>query len=248
MATYCISDIHGCYDEFMQLVNLIQFDPASDTLYILGDVVDRGDRPIDCLRYIMRTKSVHLLLGNHEDMMLAYYSNPMSERGRSWHRNSNGTTRAQFDRLSNPKREMILNYLRKRPLYKTVKVGEKRFFLSHAGLDILKPFSQQSKDDLIWIREEFYDFKALNIHTVVFGHTPTVNLHSDEKNCSVWIGSPNDKICIDSGCAWGGALAALRLDDGAVFYVKSSRENRSQKFYYTADPVPASFFAAERKP
>ena len=41
--TYCISDIHGCYDEFMALLEKIAFNPAADTLYVLGDVIDRSD-------------------------------------------------------------------------------------------------------------------------------------------------------------------------------------------------------------
>ena len=40
-----------------------------------------------------------------------------------------------------------------------------------------------------------------------------------------------DKVCIDCGCVYGGALAALRLDDGNVFYVKSSRGTNAKDYY-----------------
>ena len=44
-----ISDIHGCFDEFMQMLDLINFSSA-DELYVLGDVIDRGPEPIKCLQ------------------------------------------------------------------------------------------------------------------------------------------------------------------------------------------------------
>ena len=49
---YVLSDLHGMYDKFIQMLELIQFS-SSDQLYILGDVVDRGKNSIKCLQYIM---------------------------------------------------------------------------------------------------------------------------------------------------------------------------------------------------
>jgi predicted phosphodiesterase len=43
--TYYISDIHGCYGTFMELMEKIQFTPPADTLYVLGDAIDRGEQP-----------------------------------------------------------------------------------------------------------------------------------------------------------------------------------------------------------
>ena len=65
---YCISDIHGCYDEFTELLRKIDFS-SDDTLYVLGDAIDRGPESIKCLRYIMGASNIHLLMGNHEQMM-----------------------------------------------------------------------------------------------------------------------------------------------------------------------------------
>ena len=45
---YVMSDVHGCYDMYMQMLEKIAFKD-SDTLYLLGDVVDRGDDPIKVL-------------------------------------------------------------------------------------------------------------------------------------------------------------------------------------------------------
>lgn len=52
MATYVISDIHGMYNKFIELLNKIKLKDT-DTLYILGDVLDRGPDPIKTLLKIM---------------------------------------------------------------------------------------------------------------------------------------------------------------------------------------------------
>jgi len=55
-----------------------------------------------------------------------------------------------------------------------------------------------------------------------------------------------DKINIDSGCVYGGALAALRLDDGKIFYVKSKEKSRYE-LSSKVSRVPNSFYEAERQ-
>lgn len=65
---YVISDIHGRYDQYLQLLKKINFS-LEDDLYILGDVVDRGPEPIKVLQDIMQRPNVIFILGNHELMM-----------------------------------------------------------------------------------------------------------------------------------------------------------------------------------
>ena len=67
--TYVISDIHGYYDQFMELLDLIQLKDT-DSLYVLGDVVDRGPHPIKTLLKLMEMPDVICLVGNHELMAL----------------------------------------------------------------------------------------------------------------------------------------------------------------------------------
>ena len=96
-------------------------------------------------------------------------------------------------------------------------------------------------------------FQALPSHTVIFGHTPTTYLRfdlmfadvvEDCNDCSIWLDNRfMDKICIDSGCVYGGALAALRLDDGKVFYVSSARGGIAQGSYTNTTTVPESFYS-----
>ncbi len=58
---YIIADIHGCYNEYINLLKKIKFTDK-DTLYILGDVVDRGPEPIKILQDMMKRKMLFVLL------------------------------------------------------------------------------------------------------------------------------------------------------------------------------------------
>jgi len=63
-----MSDLHGCYDEFIQMLELIKFS-ADDNLIIIGDVVDRGTASVKLLQDLMKRKNIRLLMGNHEWFM-----------------------------------------------------------------------------------------------------------------------------------------------------------------------------------
>ena len=64
---YVVSDIHGCYEQFLRLLELIGFSSA-DTLFFLGDAADRGPDGIQVMQDLMRRENAVCLLGNHEDM------------------------------------------------------------------------------------------------------------------------------------------------------------------------------------
>ncbi|MCR4590153.1 MAG: fructose-bisphosphatase class III [Lachnospiraceae bacterium] len=52
MSTYVVSDIHGQYDMFLELLNKICFKDT-DTLYVLGDILDRGPHPVKVMKKLM---------------------------------------------------------------------------------------------------------------------------------------------------------------------------------------------------
>lgn len=56
MATYVISDIHGEYEKFMELLEEIELE-ENDTLYVLGDVLDRGKHPIKTVLKLMEMQT-----------------------------------------------------------------------------------------------------------------------------------------------------------------------------------------------
>jgi serine/threonine protein phosphatase 1 len=236
---YCISDIHGCYDEFMELLQKIPFS-ADDTLYVLGDVIDRGPEPVKCLQYIMGASNIHLLMGNHERLMLdaIHYSQyGYEEHIELWIRNGGTTTIKGMKSLPIEERQAILNYVSSLPYMAQVKIGEQNYVLVHAGLKIQKGerkrkdfctanvISKQTPEDMTWIREDFIKTKALPKSITIFGHTPIPSIKKDRrKSDKVWRDPKfEDKIGIDGWCFNGGCLLALRLDDMKEFAVEKHR-------------------------
>ena len=65
---YVISDVHGRYDLFLRMLERIGFCER-DTLYLLGDCIDRGPDGIAMLLDVMERPNVIPFLGNHEDML-----------------------------------------------------------------------------------------------------------------------------------------------------------------------------------
>jgi serine/threonine protein phosphatase 1 len=234
---YCVSDIHGCYDEFMALLEKINFT-GEDTLYILGDVIDRGPESIKCLKYIMAASNIHMLMGNHEQMMIDAL---MSDYQRDdslmvhWLKNGGRETLTEFCKLSEGEQLAIMEYISNLPYMAEVKIGEQNYVLVHAGLNVVGAsvaskadastaavLSKQNFDDLVWIREKFYRKKALPRSITIFGHTP-IPMINKTNGTGIWRDNRfNDKIGIDGGCVYGGRLLALRLDDMKDFAVNGT--------------------------
>ncbi|NNF40736.1 MAG: symmetrical bis(5'-nucleosyl)-tetraphosphatase, partial [Woeseiaceae bacterium] len=72
MAVYAIGDLQGCYDPFRRLLDAIAFDPVSDTLWLSGDIVNRGPKSLKTLRFVKSLgNSAITVLGNHDLHLLA---------------------------------------------------------------------------------------------------------------------------------------------------------------------------------
>ena len=235
--TYCVSDIHGCFDEFMELLDKIDFK-AADTMYFLGDAIDRGPEPIKCLQFIMKTTNIHMLMGNHEQLMLdalthedEAFRGAIDELWRDY--NGGDVTYEQYKALQENAQIAILEFISNLNYIALTKTRSRKYFLVHAGLNCqerlpgehtITTVKRQKSDypeDMLWIRNEFFLNKGLPSYTIVFGHTPTNHLPRGRRGHSIWHDSVfKDKIGIDCGCYRGGRLAALRLDDFDEFYVE----------------------------
>jgi len=74
MATYCIGDIQGCFDELEQLLKLINYDHNQDNLWFVGDLVNRGPKSLEVLRLIKDLPNTKIVLGNHDLHLLNFYN------------------------------------------------------------------------------------------------------------------------------------------------------------------------------
>ena len=121
MATYAIGDIQGCYDSLQRLLELIQFDPAQDRLWLAGDLVNRGPDSLAVLRFAKQLEDVAtVVLGNHDLHLLAVHMGGHTLK-------SKDTLQAIFDADDG---EQLLQWLRHQPLLHC----ERNWCMTHAGL------------------------------------------------------------------------------------------------------------------
>jgi bis(5'-nucleosyl)-tetraphosphatase (symmetrical) len=107
MASYLIGDLQGCDAPLARLLARIAFSPSRDTLYLLGDLVNRGPASAAVLRRLMGYgDAARCLLGNHDLSMLA-----VAHGHRAPHRND-----TMDDVLAAPDREAMLEWLRHRAM------------------------------------------------------------------------------------------------------------------------------------
>jgi len=71
MSTYIIGDVHGCYDQFINLLDKIDYNSNEDKIIITGDLVNRGPESLKVLNYCIADKNISSVLGNH-DLYLLY--------------------------------------------------------------------------------------------------------------------------------------------------------------------------------
>ncbi len=223
---YVCSDIHGCCEEFFELLLKIKFC-SSDVLYIVGDCLDRGPKPIELLLNIMNRKNIIPLMGNHDLLaaallkMLCTEAKDLDKNELSlvedWLSDGGETTLKGFKKLTVDRRMRIIDFIERFALYKEVKVDGRLYILLHGGLepfDSEKPLNKYTPLEILFSRPN-YDNKYFNDKFTVTGHTPTLS----EPDNNGTIIRKNNHIAIDCGCVFGGRLAAFCLETGEEFYI-----------------------------
>ena len=221
---YVMSDIHGCYHEYMKMLELINFTD-NDTLYIVGDVCDRRPNSMEILLHMSEHENIVPIFGNHDvdayRFLLEEYNgkehNPREFL--SWICDGGRVTLKAFEKLDKKKQEKILSYLEEFRYYEEIKVNNIEYILVHGGLrdfDINKPLSEYNPYDLVWERPD-YDRVYFPNKYIISGHTPT---HHIDMNMRGKIIFKNNHILIDCGCVFGNNLACLCLDTMEEFYIK----------------------------
>jgi bis(5'-nucleosyl)-tetraphosphatase (symmetrical) len=270
MPTYAIGDVQGCYDSLMKLLEIIQFDPANDQLWFVGDLINRGPASLKTLQLIHSfTPSPICVLGNHDLTLLAVARGAVP---------FNAKSHSFSDILEAEDKEELLSWLEQRPLIHYD--ARLNYALVHAGiypkwdLDLALSLGKEVEsvlkgpDPLLFYQQLYGNFPEhwdpdlqgydrlrlivnaftrmrfcsidghlelyakesanhpptgfypwFNIPTrptkdlnIIFGHWASLEGKCNEPNV----------FAIDTGCVWGGALTALRLEDQRRFCVSGS--------------------------
>jgi bis(5'-nucleosyl)-tetraphosphatase (symmetrical) len=133
MSTYAIGDIQGCYRTLKRLLKKIRFDADADRLWLTGDLVNRGPRSLEVLRWVREQGDrVATVLGNHDLHLIARAFGTRAPRSRD----------TVDDVLEAPDREELIRWLRRRPFLH--REGDR--VLVHAGL--LPPWTLEQAEQL----------------------------------------------------------------------------------------------------
>lgn len=233
MAVYVISDIHGEYDKFVELLDRIRLK-ETDTLYILGDVLDRGPRPISVMQKLMEMPNVVPIVGNHEFMAMTclnFLCQEITEKAieeigqgtaeelSNWMLNGGMTTVDEFHRLDNGMRRKVMDYIGEFLTYVELTVNGEEYLLVHGGLGNFSPereLEDYALEELVWERPD-YEMQYFEDKYLVTGHTPTQYIPGNPRPGFIF--RKNRHIAIDCGvhCP-DGRLGAICLDTGEEFY------------------------------
>jgi serine/threonine protein phosphatase 1 len=222
-----ISDIHGCAAELDQLLQKTNAQP--EEVIFLGDYVDSGPNSMGVLETVQEWcgQGATALLGNHDDLFLQwledrediFYYGRVGGMATIYNCLTRlGEDNVEYSQLmnnlvvENKTKQTIkdsfqtqISFLQSLPLYKQ----EPGTLFVHAGINPRKGLEKTRRDDFLNIRHEFIDYYN-GEDMIIFGHTQTKKLHGSNQ---VYFGA-NRIIGVDGGCAFGGQLNALIIEEG----------------------------------
>ena len=225
---YVIGDIHGCFHTFKYLVEEELHMKPGDTLFLLGDTIDRGARSkevIDYIRELSSIMTVKPIMGNHEYMMLRSLED--EDYFHTWTLNGCVKTLVSFgvNRFVATRRESVfqiskeyIEFIKTWPLYEETS----DFIFVHAGLDphVKDPLS--NVHSMLYRRKEDFPEDILGKRKLIHGHTPVPVSSIIER-----LGNPGIKVLnLDGGCVYNnypglGVLVAMDLDKMSIYSAKN---------------------------
>ena len=192
-----IGDIQGCYEEFLDLLKACEHDPARDTLYLAGDMINRGPQSRELLEDLMARPRLNCILGNHE----FYYL-----------RGDEKKSFEALDRELGSRKKIYTQWLAQWPYY----MESESWMLIHGGLLPQQHPRQMDPEVLTNLRNNpsgnpwYEEYQARK--TTIFGHWAARGL---VQQGHFW--------GLDSGCVYGGHLSALILPEKRLVSVPAHR-------------------------
>ena len=158
MSIYAIGDIHGCFEEFQRLLEIVDFDAAEDRIWHVGDLVNGGPQSLETVRWFKDHDQVATsVLGNHDLHLIAVALGVHNKRSKD----------TFDDILLAPDRGELIDWLRQRPLL----VVDKGRVLVHAGL--LPQWSVAEASELArQVEELLTSSKPEQLLEVMYGNNP----------------------------------------------------------------------------
>ena len=221
---YAVGDIHGCLDRLVALHEIIADDLAArpiehTTLVHLGDLIDRGADSAQVVDWLINQPPVPVeaivnLMGNHENMMLSALADAGKDAASQWLVNGGADSLLSWGiSRAVPPTEWassipLAHLIFLRDLAISHRIGP--YLFVHAGVRPGVPLDQQSRQDMMWIREPFLSSRADHGAVIVHGHTPKREP----------IVQPN-RIAIDTGAVLGGALTCVVLEEDKLGFLTS---------------------------
>ena len=203
-----ISDVHGCLDEVEALLAKLKYSPETTTVIFVGDLVAKGPKSAEVIRFLMAQKGMYSVRGNHEDnLLLARYKTGSKYATRPAYAFASTLTDAE------------LEFVRELPI--SISIPELQLLVVHAGVDPTKrgySVSANSFADLIRIRTVDKEgrtskegpSKNRNLWGPLYTGPPLIVYGHDAKRklqVHPWARG------LDTGCCYGGSLTALVIND-----------------------------------
>jgi hypothetical protein len=188
---WVIGDVHGFSNTLRHLVQTLNMS-QDDRLVLLGDLIDRGPNSFDVVRFAREDSRIHCVKGNHEQMMIESFTlekvDAPDQEARVWIHNGGRETIASYFRAFPEDARGALDWMLGQDIAWMISLPAHivldKWRLVHAGYHPIRSLDEQTEKDLLWIRKEFHVASSPidDERSVVFGHTPTMNLYSRSEN------------------------------------------------------------------